>query len=310
MINKNAIMSVVNQTYIDPLKVYLASLFTSNRDVISYYLFHEDLTEDDEKNISEFVSQYDNADFHFMKVTSETLDGLPVTKKFPKEIYFKLLGLDLLPKELDKVLCMDLDMVVKGNIMDVFSLDADSFGIAACPDVFGHYFGLMENNLDCLSLSHDRPYFNAGFMLFSLNLIRSIGGGKAIINLAHLHKDKLYYPEQDILNVIFHDSFVSLPWEKYNCPPLLFVLDPKEVQKGNLLPLPFSRVMVDDIPEGYLDYTECVYERASVIHYMSESKPWKTNRNNMEEYEIFDRAYNEVTNSILYPASPKARSFR
>lgn len=294
MPNQRAIMSVVNKKYIDPLKVMWASLFLSNSYPMDFYLFYEDLSEEEAEDLASFASRWPNARIVLMPISSEMLAGLPVTEEFPKEIYFKLLGLDFLPQDLERILCMDIDMAVKGDISPVFSLNISNSGIAACADVFGVYFGLEANNLDCLGLTHDRPYFNAGFMLFSLPFIRQIGGGKAIINLAHMHKEKLYYPEQDILNLLFHDSYVELPWSLYNCPPLQYVMDKEKTDAGELLPLELSKIMSGQIPEGYLDYTKSIYENACVVHYMGGSKPWKADREQTAVYEIFDRAYEDA----------------
>ncbi len=298
MQNQNAIMAVVNKTYIKPLKVMWTSLFESNRYPLDFYLFYEDLSDSDIDELESFVSHWPHAGFIPMPISSEVLIGLPTTDVFPKEIYFKLLGLDLLPKDLRQILCMDLDMVVKEDISAVFQTDVSSNGIAACPDIFGQYYGLEKNNLDCLGLSENPPYFNAGFMLFSLDFIRQIGGGNAIIHLAHLHKDKLYYPEQDILNILFHDSYLQLPWSAYNCPPLFYAMDASEAEHGIYHPLEFAKISSGQIPEGYMDFTQSIFENAAVIHDMGGTKPWKEDRDSSLIYAIFDEAYNRAVNTI------------
>ncbi len=292
MINQNAVMAVVNKDYIHPLKVMWTSLFESNSYPLDFYLFYEDLSDSDINELQHFISHWPHANLIPMHMTSEIINGLPVSEVFPKEIYFKLLGLDQLPTELHQILCMDLDMIVKGDISSVFQTDVSANGIAACPDIFGQYYGLESNNLDCLGLSHNPPYFNAGFMLFSLDFIRQIGGGKAILSLAHLHKDKLYYPEQDILNILFHDSYLQLPWNTYNCPPLFYAMSEAEAKNGVFHPLEFSKISTGQIPEGYMDYTQSIFHQSAVIHYMGGTKPWKKDRDSSLIYAVFDEAYN------------------
>ena len=298
MLNQNAIMAVVNQSYIPHLKTMWASLFISNPYDIDFYLFYEDIASDEIDELRFFSQNYSNAHIVFMPISSKVINGLPTTAEFPKEIYFKLLGLDLLPKELHQILCMDLDMIVKKDISDIFRTDVSAHGLGACPDVFGVYYGLEENNLNCLGLSHNPAYFNAGFMLFSLDFIRQIGGGKAIVNLAHMHADKLYYPEQDILNIIFHDSYLQLPWQEYNCPPLYYIFKDSDVASGNYRLLAFKEISSGNIPNGYLNYTQSIYENAGVIHYMGGTKPWKENRDASPIYEIFDTAYKKIAATI------------
>ena len=134
--------------------------------------------------------------------------------------------------------------------------------------------------------------------MFSLDFISQIGGGEAIIRLAHLHKDKLYYPEQDILNILFHNSYLQLPWSTYNCPPLFYAMDATLAASGDYKPLEFSKIKTGQIPDGYLDFTESVYENAAVIHYMGGTKPWKKDRDSALIYAIFDEAYNHVADSL------------
>lgn len=290
MPNQRAFMSVVNRKYIDPLKIMWTSLFSTNSYPLDFYLFYEDLSDDDTSDLVSFVSRWPDVKLVLMPMDANMFEGLPVTEEFPKEIYFKFAGLDHLPEDLKQIVCMDIDMAVKRDISEIFSKDVSSCGLAACEDVFGHFFG-MGNNLARLGLRNDRPYFNAGFMIFSLEFIQKIGGGKAILKLAHLNKKILYFPEQDILNLIFHDSFLLLPWNVYNCPPIHYVMNRERVEAGILEPLELSLIMANEIPEGYLDYTRSVYDNAAIVHYMGRSKPWRAERESSTVYDIFDEAY-------------------
>ena len=291
-------MAVVNRKYTAYLKIMWTSLFSTNPYPLDFYLFYEDLSKEDASDLVSFVSRWPDVNLVLMQMDAKLFEGLPVTEAFPKEIYFKFAGLDHLPKDLKQIVCMDIDMAVKRDISGVFSVDVSSSGIAACEDVFGHYFGLSENNLTCLGLRNDRPYFNAGFMIFSLDLIRRIGGGEAILKLAHLNREKLYYPEQDILNLIFHDSFTELPWNVYNCPAIRYVMDKDKVSAGILEPLEFASIRANEIPEGYLDYTRSVYDNAAIVHYMGGSKPWRKERESSAVYDIFDEAYLKAREQI------------
>ena len=291
-------MAVVNRKYLNPLKSMWFSLFETNLYEICFYLFYEDLTAEDVQDLMTFISRWPDKHLVPVKMGMDCVEDLPVTDEFPKEIYYKLLGLDRISDDTDRVLCMDLDMIVKKDISHVFSVSMGAAGIAACGDVFGRYYGLDENNLAALGLSQTAPYFNAGFMLFYLPFIRQIGGGKAILRLASQYRKKLHYPEQDILNMVFHDNYLLLPWEIYNCPPLMYVMKQEEAESGNLSPLRLSEIFNGEIPDGYLDYTESIYENAAVIHYMGGTKPWKEDRKEMPFYGIFDRAYQSTSQSM------------
>ena len=64
MQNQNAIMAVVNNDYIDPLKVMWTSLFETNPYPIDFYLFYEDLTPSDIADLQAFISHWEHANRH------------------------------------------------------------------------------------------------------------------------------------------------------------------------------------------------------------------------------------------------------
>ena len=101
----------------------------------------------------------------------------------------------------------------------------------------------------------------------------------------------LKWPEQDVLNVLFGKLYLELPWIKYNCPPIMYIMKTEDVINGVFKPIYKDEAERIDDFEGYADYTEAVADSASVIHYIGESKPWKEGRPQAATYDVFDQFY-------------------
>ncbi len=287
------IMAVANQSYIAPMMVMLRSLLRNNSRPIKLYLFYSDLEDKTVKEVSALFEKTKNNELVPIRMTTDDLDGLPASGELPAEVYFKLLGLDRLPETLDKILCLDLDMVVKEPLDELYDLDLSGHMLGACRDVYALVYGETPRNNKRLSLPEDYEYFNGGMLFFNLERIRGFGGGKAIVEECYKNRDLLKWREQDALNLLFHDSYLPIPWVKYNCPPIMYIMRAEEVNRGVFNPL--TQEMANNMQsfDGYADYTQAVAESAAIIHYIGESKPWREGRPEARTYQIFDAFYDQ-----------------
>ncbi|PIL36627.1 hypothetical protein GSI_00316 [Ganoderma sinense ZZ0214-1] len=102
----------------------------------------------------------------------------------------------------DRVLYLDADVLVRGDLTGLWETDLGGKALAAAPDVG-------------VPIGHDAigrmPYFNAGVMLMDLTLMR-----KDLVSLYALgaEMENSQFRDQDALNVHFRDNWqaVSLKW--------------------------------------------------------------------------------------------------
>lgn len=191
----------------------------------------------------------------FIRIDISKFKQLPIGKGTANQYisiaaYFRLLALDLLPKDLDRILYLDCDIIVNGNL-EVFYLS--EFKSSVC------LLALEENPLlaksCCERLGYDNAYsyFNSGVLLLNLPEIYRAYNYQKALDFADCHQ--LLYHDQDILNGLFHDrkDFFEL---KYN------VLDSFLIKGFNL-------------PERYLTQKKDLYHPV-IIHFSGPLKPWYT----------------------------------
>lgn len=109
----------------------------------------------------------------------------------------------------DKVLYLDLDLVIDVDVSKLWDLDMRDFIIAANPERrlnealewgFFKNFGFEGN---------DR-YFNAGVMLMNLGKWREFNYTKKTIEFAKRHSDLLLTADQTVLNYFFYNNYLKL----------------------------------------------------------------------------------------------------
>ncbi len=117
----------------------------------------------------------------------------------------------------DRVLWLDSDIIISGDITQFYNLDLKEYCIAACED--GRYININTRGQDNdrLELESSHRYFNSGVLLMNLNLIRRSFSQEEVCTLAGRIREKLVYPDQDILNCLYQDSVLYADYHLYNC---------------------------------------------------------------------------------------------
>ena len=161
--------------------------------------------------------------------------------------YYRFLIPDFL-KEYDKAIWLDVDMIVKKDLTELFSTNLD-----------GMYLGAVLIGLENASVQHVPfdHYFNAGLLLMNLELWRRDNVAGKVRQL--IEENDFSCPTQDPMNLIGYKKTIHLPVE-YNV-----YLSPKSM-KGHRKKeyLKFHT---------YPSFTELI-NRAAVLHFVENFKPW------------------------------------
>lgn len=140
---------------------------------------------------------------------------------YSKATYYRLF-IPNLYKEYDKVLYLDSDLVVKGDISELYNTQLGENFVAAAPDDFVAstpiLWDYVENHIPLGKGNHSK-YFNAGVLLMNTKKLRKIDfEGKFIDLLSKVKFDVAQ--DQDYLNCICRGKvkYLSLAWDKQPFP--------------------------------------------------------------------------------------------
>lgn len=176
---------------------------------LNFYILHEGLSEP-AQNIIRNLQKIRNFDLQFIFIDCSNYKKLLLKwgNSLPGVIFARFKVPEIL-HELKKCIYLDVDIIVRADISELWAVDISRY-----------LFGAVEEPKDTrlrrnivLNISCDDPYFNTGILLLNLDRLRTINIDDKVNAFLKTNTMALLYPEQDILNKMFHDKCYPLPMQ-------------------------------------------------------------------------------------------------
>ena len=248
------ILVTLNSVYVKPLLVMLKSLFVSNpQGQFTVFLMHSSLSQDEVAAIDGFVTKHGHK-LQVLHVPDDFFSNAPITMRYSKEMYYRLLAYKLLPPEVDRILYLDPDILVINNISKLYETDISDYLFAAS---FHKRILAKELNMVRLNAYDMQEYYNSGVLLMNVSRQRHEIDERQIFEFIDKYKNRLVLPDQDVLNSLYSDSILALDETIYN-------FDTRFYHYYRLV----SNGTVD------MDY---IFKNTCILHFCGKKKPWHKN---------------------------------
>lgn len=211
------------------LATSIASLFENNKgmDEIHVYIIEEKITDENKRKLKLIAENY-NRKIYFIPMPDinkvHNLGLRKVRKDWIFNSYCRLFLDQLLPIEVHRVLYLDSDILITGDLSDLWELDMNGYCVAGVKDCLG------EGYYRLLGLSKDAKYCNSGMILQNLDQWRNTNVGDRIREYVHKNGGYVFFMEQSVYNVIFQGRILILPPE-YNTYTIIQYLSYEEILK-------------------------------------------------------------------------------
>lgn len=195
-----------NKSWYSYLTVCLNSIIRHTKKLKKIYLFLETVNYNDVPYLDKMIKKYNNIEFVLIdanKVIKEKIMDDYINKN---TVYtdFALIKCMLSSYVIeDKVLYLDVDLVVRKDISNLWNYHIQDLYIGAVRD-FGIYINESKETKDIQS-----SYINSGVILFNLKKMREDSVEEKILDL--LNNKKLTYPDQDAINIVCYGKILYLP---------------------------------------------------------------------------------------------------
>lgn len=247
------LLFAINQGYTKPfLRCMTSVLRNGGFDRYCVHILHSDLRSEDQTALQTALGSRVQCSFY--QVDPALFEGFPESKRYPRQIYYRLAAPLLLPESLDRVLYLDADTIVINSLIPLSQEDFGDSCFMACTHTRK---ALSRLNQVRLGVGKDVPYINTGVMVYNLPALRQNLRLEDIRRWAESGRP-LLLPDQDILTALYGDRVKLLDDLIYNLSDRIFSFhnaDPR-------------RAPID------LDW---VRKNTVVIHYCGKRKPWGPN---------------------------------
>lgn len=262
----NIVLSSDNN-YAQHVAVVAASILCNTKEKVAIHLLSDGISKDrldliDEtiRNLGSTLKVYDLSNY-------KCFDNLFTSGHISKAAYFRLDIANILPKEVKKVIYIDVDLLVLQDICGLWQFEMQGKPMAAVPD-YGIMASkrLMKQKQDVIGLPKDSMYFNSGVAIMDLEQWRQHNYAKQVIELAAV--GNLPHHDQDALNKVFLGNWTALPM-KWNVIPPVFNL--------------FSKILFNsDLCKNAI----AARKDKAILHFAGRYKPWE-----FELHKGFNDAY-------------------
>lgn len=233
----NIVVSV-NEEYLDKAESMLFSLREQVDGCIVVYFLNHSIHPGKMKRFKEYLKIKCHMDMVNIKVDASIFDSMPLgnNRLFSIEMYYRILIPWLLPETAKRALWLDADLIVCGDISELYHKNFEGHSIVACVD--HHELSEKARNVDCerLMLDPGHKYFNSGVLLMNTERMRQRYTIQDIYRMAERIKDKLIYPDQDLLNCLYQNDVLYEDYKKYNAnPKMVHYMSDEEYQQLRIL---------------------------------------------------------------------------
>ena len=252
------LLLTLDENYLMPCKVMLYSFFASNpeeRDV-SVYLLHSAIPDSKLKELESYCSRF-GAALKPIAVDASLFEKAPTNKRYPKEMYYRLLSPLILPQELERVLYLDPDMLIINPLRPLWELDFGGKVFAAAS-----HTGLTEmaNGINRVRLDTEHEYFNSGVICIDLDAARDLVTAEDVFACVRKHEKELILPDQDVFNMLYGKQ--TLPVDD-----VIWNYDVRN----------YSKYLFRSAGKHNLNW---VMQNTAVLHFCGKNKPWQEDYRN------------------------------
>ena len=229
----------VNNSYVRQLCVIMVSMLENNPDVnIRFHVLARDFSEESKHAVEKLHIRYKNFSVDYATPDLAMFSDLKLNIEYISvETFFRYVIADLYPN-IDKGLYLDADMIVKGNLSELWNIDISDYYAAGVSDAFIENSGYKSQ----IGFANEEPYINAGMILMNLAAIRRDNMVEKLFQVTKEKRETIKYQDQDGINITFRGRILLVD------------------EKWNLCKIAYTN--------------RAKLRNATIVHYTGSAKPW------------------------------------
>ena len=255
MNNQISIVFASDDNYAQHIAVVIASIMAKTKEKVCFYIINDNISKDKIEKLKNTADTF-KTKIEFINVPEDKFSDVYLSGHVSKAAYFRLALTDILPNDIEKVIYLDVDLLVYDDIKKMWQIDLKNLPLAAVPD-----YGIMastrlcKQKTDVIGLPVGEKYFNSGVLVVNLKEWRKEDYTKQILEI--INNNKFPHHDQDALNKLFMHKWQALDL-RWNIIPPVFNL--------------FSKILLNS---NFRKNAITARKNPGIIHYAGRYKPWE-----------------------------------
>lgn len=245
------LVATCDGAYLAPLRCAVASCVINNPgETFCLHLLHSSVDHRDLLRMDGYCRHL-GVGFCDHLVDRSAFDGIYASKRYPQEMYYRLLAPHVLDEERGRALYLDPDVLVINPLRPLVEVDLQGHAFAAAShlDAAHPVTGLNQIRLDTTG-----AYFNTGVILMDIPAARRAIDPVGMMAYARDHEAEMLFPDQDLFNALYGSMTLEVPDKLWNYD---------------------ARKYTDYLVRtGGASTMAWVMENTSILHFCGRDKPW------------------------------------
>lgn len=197
-----------------PMMVLINSILMNNEDVV-FHIMQASITEEHKEFIRSWIEEKNGlvtiyeADKEFVDKMQRLRSLLPASH-VTVEGFFRLYAVNKI-EAVDRVLYLDIDTVVDGDLSELFTMDFEGNYFCAARDSGKDWTALKGK----LGIPFEYPYINSGVLLMNIAELKKVINDDFIIDFLVKHHERFSFCDQDMINKAWYRN-IKIISNKYN----------------------------------------------------------------------------------------------
>lgn len=251
--NKIPVFLASDENYAPFLTTTAYSILKNTNSFIEFYILDGGISEKSKQIIKKSLNVFDKFSIEFIDMSSYDLNRFPNLRHYSVNTFLRFFIPEIF-KNAQKIIYLDVDIIVKKDIKDLYNIDLDGYPLAAVLEDFYEYNAKYLKTNIYPEYSGGTNYFNAGVLIMDVQKFIQNNYNNMLIDKTIEYMDKLSTADQDVFNIVFENNFKILDY-KFNFMPDYY----------------------NELRKLYPDRSDLIKNNAYILHY-TWYKPWKSNK--------------------------------
>ena len=187
----------------------IASICDNTKSFCDFYILDGGIEEENKEKICQLKTLFNNFSIEFINIKN-SIKNFSTSDRYASNTMYARFLIPLLKPDINRALYSDVDVIVVGDVSEMYNEELDDYIIGAIQAPF----------VDCkkitpfMHFSDKHVYFCSGNLLIDCKKWRDEGITQKLFNIYDKYHNVITSPDQDILNKCFDTKYKPLP-KKY-----------------------------------------------------------------------------------------------